>query len=69
LARRRRERGLRLDVPESVAVTVPLVPFRGDRVVIGFSGLVDGPLDAPGAREAALARAEACGYLTTEEHL
>jgi len=40
-----------------------LVPIRGDRVAIGFAGLVDGPLDAPGAREAALDRARACGYL------
>lgn len=45
-------------------VTVTLVPFGGERVVIGFSGLVDGPLDAPGAKESALARAQACGYLT-----
>jgi urease subunit gamma/beta len=26
---------------------------------------VDGPLDAPGAKEEALARARACGYLDT----
>ncbi len=44
--------------------TVPLVPFRGERVIVGFSGLVDGALDAPGAKEAALARAVACGYLS-----
>ncbi|MGZ4627032.1 MAG: urease subunit gamma [Kineosporiaceae bacterium] len=47
-----------------VAVGVRLVPFGGERVVVGFSGLVDGPLDAPGARDAALARARAFGYLT-----
>ena len=35
---------------------------RGERVVVGFAGLVDGPLDAPGAKEAALARARACGF-------
>lgn len=44
-------------------VRVPLTPIRGNRVVIGFAGLVDGPLDAPGAKEAALDRARACGYL------
>ncbi len=44
------------------AVAVRLVPFGGDRVVVGFSGLVDGPLDAPGAREAALERARVLGY-------
>jgi urease subunit gamma/beta len=42
---------------------VDLVPFRGARVVVGFSGLVDGPLDAPGALPAALDRARAFGYL------
>ena len=41
----------------------PLVPIGGARVAIGFAGLVDGPLDAPGAREAALARAAQQGYL------
>ena len=37
-------------------------PFGGARVVRGHAGLVDGPLDAPGAREAALERARARGY-------
>jgi urease subunit gamma/beta len=32
-------------------------------VAIGFAGLVDGPLDAPGAKEAALTRAGQLGYL------
>jgi urease subunit gamma/beta len=45
------------------AVEAPLVPIRGARVAIGFAGLVDGPLDAPGAKDAALARAAAQGYL------
>ncbi len=44
---------------------VALVPFGGARVLVGFAGLVDGPLDAPGAREQALDRARACGYLDT----
>jgi len=46
-----------------VALQVELTPISGRRVVIGFAGLVDGPLDTPGAAEAALARARACGYL------
>jgi urease subunit gamma/beta len=46
-------------------VEVELAPVRGARVVIGFAGLVDGPLDAPGAREEALRRARACGFLDT----
>ncbi len=62
--------GRHLDVPAGSTVrfdpgdevAVRLVPFGGDRVVVGFSGLVDGPLDAPGAREAALERARAFGY-------
>jgi urease subunit gamma/beta len=50
--------------PGSVT-SVELVPIGGDRVVIGFAGLVDGPLDAPGALDAALAKARACGYADT----
>jgi urease subunit gamma/beta len=42
---------------------VALVDYGGDRVVIGFAGLVDGPLDAPGARDRALELARAKGYL------
>ncbi|WP_328379362.1 urease subunit gamma [Streptomyces sp. NBC_01020] len=45
------------------AAEVGLVPMGGARVAIGFAGLVDGPLDAPGAKEAALRKAVACGYL------
>jgi urease subunit gamma/beta len=63
--------GMRLAIPAGstlrfdpgVAVTAPLVPIGGARVAIGFAGLVDGPLDAPGAKESALARAAAQGYL------
>ncbi|HET9170938.1 MAG TPA: urease subunit gamma [Actinospica sp.] len=47
-------------------VHVELVPIGGERVAIGFAGLVDGPLDEPGAKERALAKAVACGYLSTE---
>jgi urease subunit gamma/beta len=65
--------GRRLDVPagSTVAfppgevVTVALVPIGGARVVIGFAGLVDGPLDAPGAKAAAMARVAAFGYADT----
>ncbi|MEU1144858.1 urease subunit gamma [Streptomyces sp. NPDC005863] len=71
--------GLRLAVPAGSSVRfgpgesgeVGLVPIGGARIAIGFAGLVDGPLDAPGAREEALRRAAACGYLgvpdTTEQ--
>lgn len=47
-------------------VTVELTDVRGARVVIGFAGLVDGPLDAPGTRDTALARGRSCGYLGCE---
>jgi urease subunit gamma/beta len=62
--------GMRLDVPAGVKVffdpgvpvTVRLRPFGGNRVIRGHGGLVDGPLDAPGAREAALQLARERGY-------
>ncbi|GAA3211091.1 urease subunit gamma [Actinocorallia longicatena] len=47
-------------------VEVGLVPIGGARIAIGFAGLVDGPLDAPGAFEQAMERARACGYLMEE---
>ncbi|MFD4575994.1 urease subunit gamma [Streptomyces sp. NPDC058417] len=63
--------GMRLAVPAGSSVRfgpgesgeVGLLPLGGDRVAIGFAGLVDGPLDAPGAKAEALRRAAACGYL------
>jgi len=67
--------GMRLCVPAGSSVRfdpggaeeVGLVPIGGDRITIGFAGLVDGPLDAPGAKTEALRRAAACGYLGAEE--
>lgn len=69
--------GMRLNVPAGSSrrfdpgaeIEVGLVPIGGDRIAIGFAGLVDGALDAPGAKEEALRRAAACGYLgaATEE--
>lgn len=66
--------GMRLGIPAGQAlrfepgapVEAPLVPIGGARIAIGFAGLVDGPLDAPGAKDAALARAAAQGYLGAE---
>lgn len=43
-------------------VEVALVPIGGARVVRGHGELCDGPLDAAGAKEAALERARAKGY-------
>ena len=66
--------GLHLAVPAGssvrfdpgATVRVELVPIGGDRVAIGFAGLVDGPLDAPDAKRRALEKAAACGYLGAE---
>jgi urease subunit gamma/beta len=55
---------LRLDPGQTREIG--LVPIGGERVVIGFAGLVDGPLDTPGAFEEAMRRAAACGYLGGE---
>ncbi|MGW6874478.1 urease subunit gamma [Streptomyces xanthophaeus] len=63
--------GMRLAVPagsstrfdSGATVEVGLVPIGGDRIAIGFAGLVDGPLDAPGMQEEAFRKAAACGYL------
>lgn len=62
--------GMRLDVPSDGAVrfqpgatvTVSLVPIGGARIVQGFSGAVNGPLDERDPREA-LAGLVARGYL------
>ncbi|MEU0168635.1 urease subunit gamma [Streptomyces iakyrus] len=72
---RGRAYGMRLAVPAGSSVRfgpgesaeVGLVPIGGERIAIGFAGLVDGPLDAPGAKEEALRRAAACGYLGVPE--
>jgi urease subunit gamma/beta len=62
--------GMRLAVPARAKVffapgearEVVLVPIGGARVVRGHGELVDGALDAPGARDAALAAAREKGY-------
>jgi urease subunit gamma/beta len=62
--------GLRLAIAPGAKVVfapgepraVRLLPIAGARIVRGHGGLVDGPLDAPGAREAALALARERGY-------
>ncbi len=62
--------GMRIDKPSGVGIrfepglpkVVDLVPLAGNRVVNGAAGLVNGPLDAPGALEQALAKAQAKSY-------
>jgi urease subunit gamma/beta len=67
---RRAAWGMRLAVAAGVKVVIEpgqtrevrVVPFGGGRIVRGHGGLVDGPLDAPGALEAALVLARERGY-------
>jgi urease subunit gamma/beta len=62
--------GMRLAIPPGAKVffepgaarDVFLVPFGGARAIRGHGGLVDGPLDAAGALDAALALARERGY-------
>jgi urease subunit gamma/beta len=62
--------GMRLALPARSKVffvpgeprAVRLLAIGGERVVRGHGDLVDGPLDAPGARDAALAAARERGY-------
>jgi urease subunit gamma/beta len=63
--------GMKVDRPAGTGIrfepgvvkSARLVPISGHRVVRGQAGLVNGPLDAPGARDRALALARARGYL------
>ncbi len=63
--------GCRLDIPSGTAVRfepgeerpVTLIPLGGAREAVGANALVDGPLDDPGIRERALARARERGFL------
>jgi urease beta subunit len=62
---RPRAYGRRLDLPSGASVrfdpgetkSVRLVPIGGDRIVRGFGGLVDGPLDVEGPTDNASTRA------------
>ena len=64
--------GMRLAIPAGTAVRfepgeareVALVAFAGSRVVTGGHGLVDGALDAPGARERFQAALAEGGFAT-----
>jgi urease subunit gamma/beta len=58
--------GEHVDFPPGTEISVNLVPISGNRVLIGFAGLVDGPLDAPGVKESAISNARTRGYLGFE---
>jgi urease subunit gamma/beta len=55
--------GSTLRFDPGVVVSAPLVDIGGARVAIGFAGLVDGALDDPAVRAAAMRRAVELGYL------
>jgi urease subunit gamma/beta len=57
------EAGAKLVIEPGASVELRGVPIAGLRVVRGHGGLVDGPLDEPGARERALDLARERGYL------
>jgi urease subunit gamma/beta len=55
--------GAKLVIEPGATIELYAVPIAGLRVVRGHGGLVDGELDAPGARERALQLARERGYL------
>ncbi len=65
--------GMRLNIPAGTAVRfepgeekeIELTPFGGNRVMQGCNALVEGPLDAEGARNNALTRARNAEFRTT----
>lgn len=67
---RERAWGQHLNVPTGASVRfepgdekdVELIGFRGKRVMYGFAGLVNGPLDADGARDKAIEAARRAGF-------
>jgi len=66
--------GMRLAVPAGETVWIrsgeqlelPVCRIRGERVIVGNTGLIDGPLDDDAVRQRALSTLRACGYLDVE---
>jgi len=64
--------GMRLNIPSGTAVRfepgeekeIELTDFAGRRVIQGLNALVEGPLDAPGARDRAIERMKKAGFLS-----
>ncbi|MFM1966280.1 MAG: hypothetical protein RL134_2005 [Actinomycetota bacterium] len=50
-------------IPAGDSITLPTTRLRGDRIVVGNTGLVEGSVDDPVVRERALAALRRCGYL------
>jgi urease beta subunit len=67
--------GLRLNIAAGTAVRfepgeekeVDLTGFAGGQLAHGCNGLVEGPLDAPGARDRAIAKARTSGFQFASE--
>jgi urease beta subunit len=67
--------GMRLNIPAGTAVRfepgeekeIELTDFAGLRVIHGFNALVEGPLDAPGARDRAIEKARSNGFQSSSE--
>jgi urease subunit gamma/beta len=49
------------------SVSIPLTPIEGQRIMIGNTGVIDGPLDDPDVKARALATLRDCGYLDVVE--
>lgn len=58
--------GTHVDFPPGEIVNVEVIPISGNRILIGFAGLVDGPLDDKGMFEKAMQKIVEFGYLTGE---
>ncbi len=54
--------GQKAVIPAGASLDVAIRPIGGARIIRGHGGLADGPLDEPGAREAAVALARERGY-------
>lgn len=50
-------------IPAGGSSTLPIRPLAGARIVVGTTGLIDGPLDDPLVRAQALQNLRTCGYL------
>ena len=69
--------GLRLDIPAGTAVrfepgeekAITLIPFGGQRRVLGLNGLTEGDTGDPDTRQRALRTAEERGFLASASQL
>lgn len=55
--------GVTVYIEPGDTVTIPLTPIEGDRVMIGNTGVINGPLDDEDLKQRALTSLRECGYL------